>query len=385
MSPEIGPATAQKLLQTFGFPSAIFDASEEDLRQAGFLRESQIQSLISSRTHDLAEREAQRAKENAIRVVPRDSPEFPINLSLLPNPPLVLYVRGILTPEDRIAVAVVGPRKPSDYARLMTSTLVPPLCARGAAIVSGLAYGIDAEAHLAAINCGGRTLAVLGQGLDTPVYPAANKKLADRIVNENRGALISVFPLGTKPDPGLFPVRNEIIAGLSLGTLVVEAGEESGALITARHTLELNRAVMACPGDATRKTARGSNRLIADGAVLVQKSDDVLRALEREMRDALAGLGPGDSVSSAGDENSAGSHDSSIRPSKQTLPRPIPSDTLERLIGELLTEEHRSIDFLLDHCAEAGHTNGEVIQKLLKLEMAGLIRQLPGRIFAWVE
>jgi DNA processing protein len=165
--------------------------------------------------------------------------------------------------------------------------LVPPLCARGLTIVSGLAQGIDAEAHAAALGAGGRTLAVLGQGLDTPLYPSSNRSLANRIVQEDLGAILSIFPLATTPQPQLYPQRNEVLAALALGVLVVEADRRSGTLITARHAADFGKTVMACPGDADRATAEGSNRLLTEGAALIQSSDDILEALAPDIRSAL--------------------------------------------------------------------------------------------------
>jgi DNA processing protein len=173
----------------------------------------------------------------------------------------------------------------------MTERIAGPLAGQGLTLVSGLAYGVDGEVHRAAVEAGGRTLAVVGQGLGTPLSPQANADLARRIVEEDHGALLSIFPMDAEPRAGLYPARNEIIAGLALGVLVVEASASSGALITARHALAAERHVMACPGDATRRAAEGSNRLIADGAPLVQNAEDVLALLDSDLRREMETLG----------------------------------------------------------------------------------------------
>lgn len=370
----LGPATAAKALALVNGIERLFSLGRRDLRDIVGLREAHADELLSSKNLEDAEHEIEVARRLGIQILSPDSDAYPTNLRAFASPPVVIYVKGQLRCEDALALAVVGPRKPSEYGRTMTGQIVPPLCARGLTIISGLAYGIDAEAHRAAVECGGRTLGVLAHGLDIAPSPASNRKLAEGIVDRNLGALVSITRFGVGSEPGSFPRRNEIIAGLSLATLVIEASAESGSLITATHTLDLNRPVMACPGDATRSSAVGSNRLIADGAALVQNSDDVIRAMAGELELARRQLGFTPSASeTAAAEGSI--HASGRRKSYQ------PQSPLETKILDALGLEHRTIDYLLGECAQDGFVHGEIIQALLQLELNAAVRQLPGRIY----
>ena len=385
LAPDIGPTLAHKLLQRLGSPEAIFAAPRSELLAMGGMGEKRVAALLASTPRE-AEAEAKRAEKLGVDLISFDSDRYPSALKDLPYPPLVLYVKGTLIEQDRLALSVVGPRKPSDYARIMVTTLVPPISARGITIVSGLAYGIDAEAHRAALDCGGRTVAVLGQGLDTPIYPSANRRLARRILDLERGAILSVFPFSTEPEAGNFPHRNQIIAALSLGTLVIEAGEKSGALITATHANELGRTVMCCPGDANRASARGSNRLIADGAALIQKSDDILETMANDLRTARLTLAETEDATApeprTSPEEPGAPQPSDPAPTATATPL---SDPVALRIRELLSGDHRPIDFIIEGCAQSGFAHGEVVQRLLTMELTGSLRQLPGGIFALVE
>lgn len=394
LAPGVGPKIAHRLLQRFESPSAVLRASGAELEGVPGVGPDRIRALLADGNRSGVDRELQLARENEVRLVPWTSPAYPRLLLALESPPLVLYVQGTLQPRDVLALAVVGPRDPSDYARHCVRNIVPPLCAQGITIVSGLAQGIDAEAHQAALDSGGRTLAVLGQGLATPTFPSSSRRLGERIVREGRGAVISAFPLATRPAAALYPVRNEIIAALAPGTLVAEAGERSGALITAGRALELGRTVMALPGDITRPGAQGSNQLLADGATLIRKSDDVLQALSSEYRDALAEFGaPGDRSAPPAQAIGGETADGDASPA-QVRPResheksdgdPGSRDPIEVTIRVALSHEHRPIDFILDECSKEGFDHSSVVQRLLEMEMAGRIRQLPGRIFAWAR
>lgn len=379
LTPEIGPRTAAQLLLHFGSPETIFECPPEALAEVEGIGPRRVEALLTLAHADAARREVERAEQLGVSIVTQAHSGFPRALRDLTSPPVLVYVQGEISAEDRLALAVVGPRAPSDYAREMARSLIPPLCARGITIVSGLAAGIDSEAHQAALDCEGRTVAVLGQGLGTRVTAAPADRLAKRIVREKRGALISIFPLDTASAPGNYPARNEIIAALSLGTLVVEAGESSGALITAGHAGELGRPILACPGDVTRANARGSNRLIAEGATLVQRSDHILNALAPALSDARKELGGG-AIENEEDGASAGRSNGAVRVSP-----PIPADPLEARIYELLAAEHRGVDFILEGCAATGYSQSDVVQKLLILELSGSLRQLPGRIYSVVS
>lgn len=214
-----------------------------------------------------------------IACLAREDPGYPENMRLAPETPDVVYVRGSINPDDRVAVAVVGTRSPTPEGKIIAYELARDLAAAGVTIVSGLALGIDTQAHLGAIDAGGRTIACLGTAVDVP-YPRSNARLFERI--PNHGALISEWGPGTPAMPYRFPLRNRIISGLSLGVVVVEAGEKSGALITAEWAAKQGRHVMALPGNVKSAVSAGSNRLIQDGAYLVTSARDVLSFLGKE-------------------------------------------------------------------------------------------------------
>lgn len=205
--------------------------------------------------------------------------EYPENLRVLPKAPACLFVQGELLPRDRLAVAIVGTRSPTEVGKVVTFEIARDVAAAGVTVVSGLAGGIDAQAHLGALEAGGRTIACLGTGVDV-VYPRSNSRLFAEI--PLHGALVSEYPPGTCPLPWRFPARNRVISGLSLGVLVVEAGVKSGALITADWALKQNRPVMAVPGSVKSRVSEGTNKLIQDGAYLATSAEDVLSFLGRE-------------------------------------------------------------------------------------------------------
>jgi DNA processing protein len=213
--------------------------------------------------------------------LPAASEDYPEQLSNLYDPPGVLYIRGTLLASDCLSIAVVGTRRPTAYGRSMTEKLVGGLAEMGFTVVSGLARGIDGLAHQVALEAGGRTLAVLGHGMDR-IFPSENRGLAENVTQ--KGALLTEFPFGTPPSRHNFPRRNRIISGLALGTLVVEAAAGSGSLITARCALEQGREVLAVPGPVTAGTSRGAHRLIREGATLVETVDDVIESLPLHIR-----------------------------------------------------------------------------------------------------
>jgi DNA processing protein len=231
-----------------------------------------------------AKKEWHACRQRNLRVVSLTSRHYPALLKEIADPPLALYVWGRLLPEDAISLAVVGSRRATPYGIEACERLSHELAGRGATIVSGLARGIDAAAHRAALTAGGRTLAVLGSGLDV-IYPRENLRLAEGIAQA--GAVLSEFPLGTPPLPGHFPRRNRIISGLALGTIVVEAAERSGSLISARIAAEENREVFAIPGPVVSPTSRGTHRLIQNGAKLVVEAHDVIEELRPDVQKKL--------------------------------------------------------------------------------------------------
>jgi len=271
----IGPARLDRLIERCGSVEAAWRAAAGELMAAGLDAKTAAALLKAQRTLDL-DAELERVERAGMQLITREDAGYPAALAQIPAPPPLLYVQGLISAVDNWSVAVVGTRSPTTYGREVTRRLVGELAAAGVTVVSGLAIGVDTIAHAAALETGGRTIAVLGSGMDQ-VYPERNRALAEQIAAS--GALVSEFPLGTRPTPQLFPVRNRIISGLSLGTLVVEAGETSGALITVRFALEQGRDVFAVPGPIFSPKSAGPNQLIRDGAGLVARGQDILEAL----------------------------------------------------------------------------------------------------------
>jgi DNA processing protein len=276
--------------------------------------------------------------------------EYPAGLRAAPLPPPFLLVRGDIRREDALGIAIVGSRRASAYGLRIAETLGAELAGRGVTVVSGLARGVDTAAHRGALGVGGRTLAVLGSGIDV-VYPPENRGLARQI--EQGGALLAQFPMGTPPLPQHFPLRNRVIAGLTLGTVVVEAAERSGALITARCAAELGREVYAVPGNVSSPGSQGTNRLIQDGAKLVQTWEDVVAEWSPEWRRALR-AGPGVAEG-----------------------REAPAvDPGEGRILALVGEEPVAVDAVVER---SGLPTEQVAAGLTALELRGLVRRLAGQ------
>ncbi len=267
------------LLDHFGDLESAWRAGASDLRQAGLDRRA-LTSLLNVRGQLDLDAEMDRLAKHNVQTLTWYDSDYPARLLQIPDPPPVLYVRGELTAEDEWAVAIVGTRRASAYGKTVTQRLAADLAANYVTIVSGLARGIDGEAHRATVKAGGRTIAVLGCGLDL-IYPPEHRHLAQEIV-EN-GALISEYSLGTPPEASNFPPRNRVISGLSLGVLVVEAGIKSGALITADYAADQGRDVFAVPGNLYARSSVGTNRLIQDGAKLVTGAEDILEELNLMM------------------------------------------------------------------------------------------------------
>ncbi|MBK9054769.1 MAG: DNA-protecting protein DprA [Chloroflexi bacterium] len=272
----IGPAKVRALWDHFGSLANAWQANESMLQRLG-LGAATIESLLTTRSQVNLDSELERVQKQGIQLLTWDTPEYPRYLVEVPTAPPVLYLKGDLCEQDQFAVAVVGTRRLTTYGRQVTHELVTGLVRQGITIVSGLAKGIDAVAHKAALDAGGRTLAVLGSGLDN-IYPSENRKLAQQIYG-GQGAVISEYPLGMPPDARNFPPRNRLISGLSLGVVVIEAGEKSGALITARFAAEQDRDVFAVPGPINSAASWGTNRLIQEGAKLVMRVEDILEEL----------------------------------------------------------------------------------------------------------
>lgn len=273
---KIGARTLNKLFKRFKKMEKVWSATSFELAETGLERvqSDAVREVITKVDPD---KELVKLEKFGIKVLTLSDKNYPTLLAEISDPPGILFYKGEILPVDELAIGVVGSRKYTDYGSRATTKLVTPLARKGITIISGLALGIDTLAHKAAVDAGGRTLAVLGCGLDQ-IYPASNIRLADQIL-QGRGAIISEFPLGTPAYRSNFPMRNRIIAGLSLGTLVIEGAIESGSLITARAALDYNREVFAVPGSIFSESSEGPNRLIQMGAKMVMEAGDILQEL----------------------------------------------------------------------------------------------------------
>jgi DNA processing protein len=324
-------------------------ASAEQLSGVPGLEKDAIDGLVKFSEWSHAEAESRRALDSGVRLVPFTDPEYPARLRAIADPPPLLYLRGELLDADERAVAIVGSRSASEYGLRVARNISRGLASLGFTVVSGMARGIDGAAHQAALDAGARTLAVLGCGVDR-VYPPEHHGLSQRV--SRQGALISEFALGTRPVAFNFPARNRLISGLSLGVVVVEATEKSGSLITAAFALEQNREVFAVPGEAGSSRSRGANRLIRQGAKLVESAEDVVEEIAPQL---------------------IRSHDAAT-----AAPRRLPQQSSEdtRRIFDLLQERILQIDEVIE---TSGLSSAQVSQILLDLELQGFLRQLPGK------
>jgi DNA processing protein len=274
--PGIGPRRLTRLRDYFGDLASAWHAPELEIRRSG-LDDTTSARFLQRRGQIDLDGEFTKVKQAGVQLIALDDIQYPALLRTIPDPPILLFVRGQLLPEDNNALSVVGTRRATHYGKDAAYKLSAALAQQGVTIVSGLAQGIDTAAHQGAIQAGGRTLAVLGSGVDV-IYPSENRALAQDIVRN--GALISEFPLGSPPDSRNFPRRNRIISGLALGVLIVEAPVSSGALITANMAAEQGREVFAIPGNIFSAASRGPNQLIQEGAKLVMGVDDILDELQ---------------------------------------------------------------------------------------------------------
>ncbi|MDP4092159.1 MAG: DNA-processing protein DprA [Bacillota bacterium] len=343
-----------KLLQTFGSPYDIWHASKNELLKNQSVSPEMAAILSDRNIKELTKRKLEDLYVRKIKILPLKNSNYPACLKEIYDPPIVLYVMGELL-DDELCLAVVGSRNATEYGRNMAEKISYELAINGFTITSGMARGIDSSAHIGALRANGRTIAVLGCGLDM-VYPHENKELME-IISKN-GAVISEYVTGTNPLPANFPARNRIISGLSIGVTVIEANERSGSLITANIALEQGRDVFAVPGNADSNNSLGTNRLIKEGARLVTGVDDILEELKFSQ--------PG------------------ILESKENLKEISQSKVLrgltgeERIIAEKLTDGKIQIDALADKC----NLSMQLINStLVIMELKGIVEQLPGKIF----
>ncbi len=271
----IGPVKTRALLDHFGDLKAAWGASPTELQSCGLDRRA-VQNLVEARSQIDLQREVTKLERHRVRLKTWDDDDYPARLREIEDPPPVLYMRGSLESVDDFAVSVVGTRRATAYGKEVARQLTTELARNRITVISGMARGIDLAAHQAALDAGGRTVAVLGCGVDI-VYPPEARRISEQIAEQ--GAIVSDYPLGTQADARNFPPRSRIISGMSLGTVVVEADFESGALITASFALEQGREVFAVPGNIYSKSSRGTNRLVQQGAKLVTGVDDILEEL----------------------------------------------------------------------------------------------------------
>ncbi|MGE5195206.1 MAG: DNA-processing protein DprA [Deltaproteobacteria bacterium] len=345
----VGPRIRQTLLERFATPQAVFEAPHAALLELDGVGPKITAAILAARHNGFAEDELARCQELGVDLVLQHDSGYPAALGRICDPPGVLYCKGKLEPRDELAVAIVGSRRCTVYGRQQAERLAGALARAGLTIVSGLARGIDAAAHRGALEAGGRTIAVLGTGLAN-IYPPEHAELAAVIVQH--GAMLAEVPLGTAPLPGLFPQRNRIVAGLSMGVVVVEASRNSGAMHTVRHALEQGREVFAVPGRIDSLASEGCHDIIRDGATLVRHADDILQ-----------GLGPLVApVRSGGDQ--------SVHTARELL-----LDEQERRILNLVPVDPVHVDEIL---REAGIEPSRALATLTVLEMRRLVRRLPG-------
>jgi DNA processing protein len=339
----IGPVRFKRLVGYFGDPGAAWQASAAELQSAGLDR-GPMESLLAARQELDLDEELERVRAEGSHVITWEDEGYPPRLLQVHDAPPVLYVKGEIEPRDEWAVAVVGTRSATRYGKQIVDEIAGDLARAGITVVSGLARGIDSLGHRAALRAGGRTIAVLGCGIDI-IYPSEHRDLARSVVE--RGALVTEYPLGTKPEGGNFPARNRIISGLSLGTLVVEAGKRSGALITADYALEQGREVFAIPGNVHSPKSEGTNRLIQEGgAKLVVSVQDILEELNLTLVE----------------------HHQEVR-------MVVPEDEREARILKHISEEPVHVD-------EIGQRTdlpiSEVTSTLAMMELKGMVRQVGG-------
>jgi DNA processing protein len=357
----LGPTRIKKLIEHFGTAERVFQASLTELEAMG-MRAVSAQSIATGKSLEMAQQECGKAVEARARIISLSDPEYPSRLKEIYDPPVILFVKGNVEVLAQPGIAMVGTRHPTPYGSGMAERLSTDLAARGLVIISGLARGVDTASHRGAVAAKGKTVAVLGTGIDV-MYPRENSRLAEQIVALG-GALITEFPVGTSPTPQNFPIRNRIISGMSAGVLVVEAAEYSGTRITSRCALEQNRDVYAVPGNVTNKNSWGPNTLIKQGAKLVATWEDVWEELPTDVQAALI----------ATQNESPASETASLFPDEVTSPHE------KKILKLLKADESTHIDQLVE-LLENEMSSSEIFAALFELELNGKVRQLPGKNF----
>ncbi len=345
----VGPRIRRRLLDRFGEPGNVLAAPPSELRAVEGVGPKLTERIVRACGEIDAEGQIAFCRAQGISIITETDPAYPRALREIPDPPGLLFVRGTLKPSDALAIGIVGTRHGTHYGLRQAERLAGSLARAGLTIVSGLARGIDAAAHRGALEAGGRTLGILASGV-LNIYPPEHDKLAEQVASN--GALISEQPPHSSPLAGAFPQRNRIISGLSLGVIVVEAAERSGALITARHAMEQGREVFAVPGNVDSRASRGCHRLIRDGAALVESADDVLEAL-------------GPLVEAAPSDDGRTVH----HPAELLL------NDMEQKVLDAIRSEATTVDEVV---VASGLPVPQVLATLSVLEMRHLIRRLSG-------
>jgi len=364
LTPGMGAIRTAKAMSRLGQAERLFEVSLTELEGAGLPAQS-AQYVFDGKALTMAENEVNRVAEAGGSFLTPEDESYPERLREIYDPPAVLWIRGNAELLARPGIAVVGTRQPSPYGSGMAEMLSRDLANRRLTILSGMARGVDTAAHKGALEAGGKTVAVWGTGIDV-IYPKENKKLAESIVASG-GTIVSEYPLGTFPAPQNFPIRNRILSGMSIGVLVIEAGEYSGTRITARCAMEQNRDVYAVPGNVTNKNAWGPNTLIKQGAKLTATWEDVWEELpsviRRQLEGELAENTPGESKSGG----------------TASLFNEVSLPEHERLVFERLKhDESMQLDELIEGL-EAELGSAEIFTALFELELAGRVKQLPGK------
>jgi len=349
--PGVGAISIKRLLDRFQTPETVFQASMKELLEVEGLGVKVAGEIRKGPSEQTVKKELSLLEKSGGRIITLKDEVYPPRLRDIYDPPALLYLKGELKKEDELAVSIVGSRKTTPYGRWITEKISQTLVRYGVTIVSGMARGVDSVAHWGAISGGGRTLAVLGCGVDV-VYPPENRNLFAKIIEQ--GAVLSEFPMGSPPEGGHFPKRNRIISGLSMGVVVVEAGPDSGSLITANYALEQGREVFAIPGNVGAGGSRGTNRLIKDGAKLVESSEDILEEILPQWRREKERV-------------------------EEVKPRGPELSEEERALYEMVGETPLHIDAMI---RESQFEPGKVSSLLLNLELKGLISQWPGKCFS---
>jgi len=348
----LGCVSFKKLVAHFGDPTRALAAAPSELAAIEGLQRDAIDGIVGFTQWAEVDSDLKRIRSAGITLVRYTDADYPARLRTIADPPPLLYVKGALTDTDDKAVAIVGSRSASDYGRRVARDLARGLASFGFTVVSGMARGIDGMAHETALNCHGRTIAVLGSGVER-AYPPEHDKLYQRIAEQ--GAVISELPMGTKPMAFNFPARNRLISGLSLGVVVVEATEKSGSLITASLAVDQGREVFAVPGEVGSSRSRGAHRLIRQGAKLVESVDDIIEEIAPQLVRPSGGAG-------------------------KTEARQLPqnSSAAVQKVFALLQERSLQIDEIIEN---SGLVSAQVLGILLDLELQGYLRQLPGKVY----